>query len=314
MTTELVELYRKYRPTKFQEIVGQPEAVRELHRLVKEKRVPHCLLLTGESGVGKSTIARIMQKKLQCADADCVKINCATVEAPIETVRGIQQRMGLSPLSSPCRMWILEEVQSLSRAGFAQQALLDILEETPSHVYFILCTTNPEKLIKAIITRSTEIKLKPLNSDNLVTVLRSILEKEGKTVSDNVIERIVEVSDGSARKALVTLHQVLGLETEKEQLGAVLLSDSKRQAIELARALLNPKTQWKDIAEVLKGLDDDPEGLRHLVLAYASSVLLNGGKMAGRAYQILYAFEGNFYESKKAGLIRACYDIVGKDQ
>lgn len=312
MSNELTELYRKFRPTKFKEIVGQPEAVKMLARMLKEDKVPHSILLTGDSGTGKSTIARILRTKLGCANMDCTEVNCAAVEGAIETVRGIQQRMHYKGMDGGCRVWILEEVQSLSRAGFAQQALLRLLEETPSHVYFFLCTTDPGKLIKAILTRCTEIKLKSLSDDDIKTVIRNVLEKEKAVVSDNVLAGLVDVAEGSARKALVVLHQIIGLEKEEDRLNAIQAGDSKRQGIELARALINPKSQWKDMAAILKGIDDDPEGLRHLVLSYAATVLLGGGPLAERAYYIINAFEGNFFDGKKASLIRACFEVMQK--
>ena len=113
----------------------------------------------------------------------------------------------------------------------------------------------------------------------------------------------------SARKALVLLNQVMLLETEEEQLEAIQKSDTKRQAIELARALLNPRAQWPAIAKLLKEIDDEPENIRRLLLGYSSSVMLSGGKLASRAYLIATAMRDNFYDSGKPGLITAVYEV-----
>jgi len=304
------ELHKKYRPSKFREVIGQPAAVAILLEMVKNKRVPHALIFCGQSGVGKTTMARILKEKLNCADYDFCEVNCAVVDGAIETVRGIQQQMHLAPSAGLCRIWLLDEIQSFSRTQFAQQALLKLLEDTPAHVYFFLCTTDPKKLIPTILSRCTAINLNPLPTKDLESLLRVICEKEHLQSSQAVLNKIVETSGGSAREALKLLNQVMGLKTEQEQLDAIQSSGVERQAIEIARGLMNPRMTWKDMAVILNGVDEEPEGLRHLVLAYATKSLLgNGGE---RAYHVINAFESNFYDSKKAGLVRACYEVVGK--
>ncbi len=306
-----VELYKQYRPTTFKQVLGQPEAVKILEDLVKRKKVPHALLLTGGSGVGKTTIARILQDKLDCSDSDFFELNAADTKG-IDTIRDIRQSMGYTPMQGSSRIWYVDECAKLT--SDAQTCLLKMLEDTPSHVYFILSTTDPQKVIKTIHTRCTEIKLSSLTPKDIEDLLVSVSTKEKTKVPQEVIDRIVEVAEGSARKALVILHQVIGLKTEQEQLDAVQNSESRQQAIEIARALLNPATRWPAMAKILKEVDtSDPEGIRYLVLAYASNVMLGGGgNLLDRAYLIICAFEGNFYDSKKAGLVRACWEVIGK--
>src|SRR6266480_3545550 len=145
-----MEFYRKYRPKTLKGIVGQEGAISSLQKLIDKGTIPHALLFTGPSGSGKTTIARIVKDHLGCGDADYQEVDCAVVESPIEAVRAIHRASHLSPMSGSCRIFFLEEVQSLSKAGFSQQALLKLLEEVPDHVYFILATTDPTKLNKAI--------------------------------------------------------------------------------------------------------------------------------------------------------------------
>lgn len=313
-----MELYHKYRPTKLSQVVGQPDAIRILKGF-GSKKLPHFLLFTGPSGCGKTTIARILKGLLKCHDRDFYELNCADIRG-IDMIRDIRSRMNQAPMGGRCRIWLIDEAHRLT--GDAQNALLKMLEDTPSHVYFFMATTDPQKLLKTIKTRATEIKVKLLKDKEMAELLLDIIGKEvsGITdengddlseISDDVVDRIVDVAEGSPRKALVILNQIIGIPSENEQLDAIASSDTKAQAIELARALLNPRSTWPSVAKILKDLDDDPEQLRYMVLGYCSSVLLSGGAMAGRAFAIIEVFADNFYDSKKAGLVAACYEVVG---
>lgn len=301
------ELYLRYRPKKLADIIGQGEAVRSLQDMIDRNSVPHAILFTGPSGVGKTTIARILKRVLNCSDMDFAEINAADTRG-IDSIRDIRNRMSLSPVNGKCRIWLMDEVHSI--LGPSQNAFLKMLEDTPNHVYFFLATTDPQKLLKTVRTRCTEIRLNQLTDPDIQKVLISVLDKEESKVSKEVIHRIVEVSEGSARKALVLLHQVVGLESEKDQLNAILSSDSKKTAIEIARALINPKAKWIEVAPILKACDEEPETIRHLILSYCTTILLGGGALCGRAALIINRFESPFYDSKKPGLVLACYETM----
>jgi DNA polymerase-3 subunit gamma/tau len=272
--------------------------------------MPHTLLFTGPSGCGKTTFARILQKKLNCSDQDFSEINCADMRG-IDTIRSIRQRIGLAPIAGTSRIWLIDEAHRLT--GEAQDAALKLLEDTPNHVYFILCTTNPNKLAKTIITRCTEIRVQQLGTAALKTLLNSVLAAEKKTLDEDVADHITEAADGCARKALVLLEQVVDLPTAEQQVDAILKADSKRQSIEIARALIDKNTNWAKMAKILKGcdeLDNDAEGLRWMVMAYANTILLSGGQSAGRAYLIIQTFRDHLFDSKKYGFISNCFDVI----
>ena len=303
------ELYRKHRPRDFDGIVGQPEAVKVLSRFVKDGKVPHAILLTGASGVGKTTLARILRKKLGCSSHDYAEVNAADSRG-IDSVRDIQNRMSLAPINGKCRVWCIDECHRLT--GDAQSALLKTLEDTPNHVYFILCTTDPHKLLSTIKTRCTEIKLRMLAQDELCKLVADTITKEVDQkdyLGDEEIEKIAEIADGSARKSLVLLGQVIGLDNADDQMAALQKADTKRQAIELARILIDRSGTWEKCAAILKNLEDDPESVRRLVLGYAQQVVLSGGPRMNRGQLVLDIFKNNFYDSGIAGLVWACREV-----
>lgn len=302
-----MELYKKYRPKSLKRIYGQDSAVSTLTAMIKNNKIPHTIMFTGPSGCGKTTLARIIQKKLNCGDQDFTEINCADFRG-IEMVRDIRRRMNQSPISGATKVYLIDECHQLSSA--AQNAFLKMLEDTPSHVYFMLATTHPTKMIPTIGTRCTEIRVKELSAKSIQQSVEYVLKREGKEVSEDVLDAIIERGYGSARKSLVILDQIIDIENEEEQLNAIQSSDEKVMAIELARAIINPQTTWNKVSTILKGLEDDVESFRWMVLNYSNSVLLGGGKLAPRAYLLIVAFQDNFYDSKKAGLTAACYEVV----
>jgi len=302
------ELYRKHRPTKLTDVLGQDKVIATLTTLLEGGRFPHVSLITGPSGVGKTTLARIIARKLGCSDMDLQEINCAVIQGPMETVQGIHQGMGLSPWGGKSRGYILDEVQSLSRAGFAQQALLKMLEETPEHVYFFFCTTNPEKILDTVRSRCTPFQLEPLSSDTLVKVLETVIKREGGWKGPpGVVAEIASLANGSARQALVLLGKVFGSDDPEYVSQTLKASDPQKEAIDLCRVLMNNRSKWADVTAVLNNTDKNPEELRRAVLGYAASVLLKGTN--NRAYLILTAFESHFFDSGKGGLVRACFEV-----
>ena len=304
-----MSLYHKYRPKSFKEIVGQPEAVRILQSKLKGD-FPHAVLFTGPSGCGKTTLARILRTKLNCSDADFIEVNAADARG-IEEIRSIATRMRLAPMyKNGCRVWIIDECHQLT--SDAQSVLLKMLEDTPSHVYFMLATTDPQKLKKTIMTRCTEIKVRALATKELQELLQKVIKDEPlEHIGGDTVDKICEFAEGSPRKALVLLDAVAEISDQEEQLEALEKSEAKSESISLCRVLFNPKAGWKDAAQILATLEAEPEQLRHAVLGYASAIMLKGGgKMLGRAAKVINVFQHNLFDSKKPGLILACYEVM----
>jgi len=305
------ELYKKHRPKNTRQLIGQDSAVEQIDQWIEDDSLPHTILLTGPSGVGKTTVGRILRHAFECGDADYQELNTADARG-IDKVREIRGRMHAAPMSGSSRIWLLDEVHKWT--SDSQHAMLKILEDTPSHVYFFLATTNPEKLLRTIRTRCTELVLKALTDKDQEKLIKKICIAEKKKIPTEVIQKIIDNSDGSARQALVHLNSVISLSGKAKMLEAIQSSVVEIQSREIARALFRKGTTWKQMAGILKKcLGEEPEQIRWSVLGYARSVLLTAGQMSGRAYLVIDAFQDHFYDSKHAGLAAACYEVLAEN-
>ena len=293
-------LYLKYRPTKFNEVVGQETAIGAIKAM--RGNVPRAVLFTGPSGTGKTTLARILRMKLGCGDMDFQEINTSNFRG-IDDIRGLTAEVSMSPISGACRVWLIDECHGMTKD--AQNCFLKLLEDTPKHCYFFLATTDPEKLVRTIKTRCTVIRCQEVPEKALFDLVVTTAAKEGKKISDEVAKRISECSLGSARQALVHLNTVLNMTDEKVQIDLIEADSGAEDSIKICRLLFNNRATWKEMAEVLTNVKGEPESLRRLVLGYARSVLLKSGSK--RAIEIIDEFQYNLFDTGAAGLAAACY-------
>lgn len=193
-----------------------------------------------------------------------------------------------------------------------QNAMLKPLEDTPKHVYFFLCTTDPGKMSTAIKTRCTSIDLKSLDEDTLYILLRRVSKKEGLEFSKDILRHIAENSSGSPRMALVLLEKCIGMTDEAKMREVVTMGEEATAGtIDLCRALLK-SSGWGEISKILKAIkDEEPERVRQAVLGYMNSVLLGGQN--SKAAIAIECFSETFFYSGKAGLTLACYQTVVSD-
>lgn len=300
-----MNLYRKYRPQTLQDVKGNADLINILEGLFERNDVPNAILLHGPTGCGKTTIARIVADKLGCSKMDLAELNTADMRG-IDTIREIIRNSSFNPMQGAVRVWIIDECHKLTND--AQNALLKILEDTPSHVYFILCTTDPQKLIAAIRGRCSQFQVRPLTNQQMFGLLRKIVDSEGIDVGKEALTSIVNSATGLPRNAITMLEQIMSLPAE-QQAGAVQKAINEQvQSIDLCRALIKGE-QWASISDILKKLEDqDPEAIRRVVLGYCKSVLLNNDNE--KAASIMEEFVRPFYDSGFPQLVYACYIIT----
>ena len=217
-------LYRKYRPSSLGELVGQPDAVQLISEQIKNSSLSHAYLFSGPRGVGKTSLARIIATTIGCDPVfDITEIDAAS-HNKVDDVRELNDSVNFIA-SSPGkkRVFILDEVHMLSNA--ASNAFLKTLEEPPEHVIFILATTEPERVIETIRSRTTQIAFKRIKNADIITSLEKISKAEKIKLSKDVLEYIANQSDGSLRDAINLCEQTFstfGNKATMEQLYSIL--------------------------------------------------------------------------------------------
>jgi DNA polymerase-3 subunit gamma/tau len=302
-----MSLYLKYRPNSLDQVKGNADITSALEGMLGNlASCPHSFLLHGPTGCGKTTIARIIANRLGCKGSDLKEVDSAQFRG-IDTAREIRNQSNYMAIESSCRVWIIDECHKMTND--AQNGLLKILEDTPTHVYFVLCTTEPQKLIATIKGRCSIYQVKPLSEQDMYHLLRRITHKEGEQLDKEVYDIIIRDSLGLPRNALQTLEQVLRVSPDRRIEIAQQAAVEQSQSIELCRALLKPGASWKEVKVILNGLQDqDAESIRRVVLGYCKSVLLKTDEpICGL---ILEEFINPFYDSGFPQLVYACYSII----
>lgn len=300
-------LYIRYRPQSLDEIVGNQNIVDSLKAMLQKPKdkIPHAFLFVGESGCGKTTLGRILAKELGCVGQDYVELDSAAFRG-IDTIRDVRRQSQYKSIESSCRVWLLDEIHALG--AVASPALLKALEDPPDHVYYILATTDPQKLLPTIKGRCSQFQVSPLTDSEMYKLLRNIVRKEEETLEKEIYDQIIQDSLGHPRNALQILDQVLAVDADKRLDVAKHAADLQSQVIELCRALMK-KAKWSAVAAILKGLtDQDEEQIRRSVLGYCNNVLLNGEN--DQAALILDEFMEPFYASGRPQLTWSCYKVV----
>ena len=227
MNKEKQVLALKYRPQNFEDLIGQEVVAETISKSIKQNKVSNAYLFTGIRGVGKTTIARILAKslnctagigsqcKLECANCDAITnsnhIDVLEIDAAsktgIDDVRELIEFSRYGPTSSKYKIFIIDEVHMLSKQAF--NALLKTLEEPPEYLKFIFATTEVKKIPVTVLSRCTRFDLSRIKSDELFKFIKSVSKKENGNISDDVIKLIVRISEGSVRDALSLLDRAL---------------------------------------------------------------------------------------------------------
>ena len=219
-------LYRRYRPTNFDEVVGQKYIIQTIKNSIMNEKIGHAYLFSGPRGIGKTTIARIIAKAVNCPNTedanpcnncvacksindgssiDVIEIDAASNNG-VDEMRNLLEKVNFLPGSFKYKIYIIDEVHMLSISAF--NALLKTLEEPPMHVIFILATTEPHKVPATILSRCQRFDFKPLNVNEIKTQLTKVKELENINITEEAIEVIAEAAEGGMRDALSILDQV----------------------------------------------------------------------------------------------------------
>lgn len=269
-------LARKWRPRNFDELVGQEHVVRALRNALDNDRVHHAFLFTGTRGVGKTTLARILAKSLNCElgpsstpcgecgacqevdqgrFVDLIEVDAAS-RAKVDQTRELMDNVQFAPSRGRHKVYLIDEVHMFSTASF--NALLKTLEEPPPHVKFLLATTDPQKVPVTVLSRCLQFNLKRLPSRAIAGHLDAILEREGVERESGATSLVARAADGSMRDALSLLDQAIAygggnlvLEDVRAMLGAV----DRQHVLHLLEGLAN--TDGEALMRTLRTLQDD---------------------------------------------------------
>jgi len=287
-------------------MIGNTATVKSLESMLQREDASHAYLFTGPSGCGKTTLARLAASALKCTEQNLTELDSAEFGG-VDMVRGLRQRSRLAGLGGGVRCYIMDECHMLSSQ--AQEALLKALEDPPEHVYYFLATTEPQKLRKTLKNRCTTFEVQALNDSDMGRLLKWVCTEEKKVLTPDVYNAIINVSEGSPRAALVALDKVIDLDADEVETALAQIKTVEAATIELCRALLKNE-KWAKVSRILKGLkDEEPERVRRAVLGYMSAVML--GSNNGRPSIIISEFLDNFYDSGRAGLTLACWNVSG---
>lgn len=263
-------LHIKYRPKTFDEILGHGEVIKSIESLFNKEDKPHSFLLSGNSGCGKTTIARIMSNYL---DAEVIELNIANMNG-VDFIRELEEKAKYSPLIGKNKAFILDECHQLTKE--AGNCLLKILEDSPKHSYFFLCTTEPNKLLLSIRNRCSSYTLKFLSNKEIKQLIQKIINLENIDLSDDILNLLIYKAEGCPRKALVMLDQVKDIK-DFESVTKLLADelDKEQDIIDIIKNVIYKKKSWQELMVMFNTISIDNENIRIAFANYLAGCLKN---------------------------------------
>lgn len=287
-------LYRKYRPVDFNSVYGQEEVVTVIKNAIISGKVSHAYLFCGPRGTGKTTIAKIIARLVNCENLvdgnpcgkcynclnylnsnDIVEIDAASNNG-VDEIRELRDKINLVPSNSKYKVYIIDEVHMLTTQAF--NALLKTLEEPPSHVIFILATTEPHKIPLTIASRCQKFRFSKIDDKKIVERLREISNLEGITIDDDALYEIARLSDGGMRDAINFLDQLVAYSNDNITIDDVYKVNGSVSYEELYTLLDNIKNNNKvKLIEFVDYLDESGKDVNKFVeemLIFLKDVIL----------------------------------------
>lgn len=277
---EHLALYRKYRPTTFDEVVGQEHITRALRNQIASGNIGHAYLFTGSRGIGKTSIARILARAVNCQNNqsgspcgkcdNCLKlenqndINIIEIDAAsnnrVDDVRELREKVKFMPVDAKYKVYIIDEVHMLTDSAF--NALLKTLEEPPRHIIFILATTEAHKLPATILSRCVRFDFRLVGVDELISLLKRVLDSENIEYDDEALKAIAIAGEGSVRDTLSIADSVIAYSIGKitlEGVQRVLGTTDESLMIEYFNRLAE-----KDVGGILELVNKIDEGGKNM--------------------------------------------------
>ena len=275
---------KKHRPKTLSSFFGNETAKARVKSF--KKSLPSTILLSGTTGCGKTTLARIIANKLKY---EIIPFNVSHAGG-IDLARHINETSKNASMIAKGKAYILNEMQGANKQ--CMNALLEVFEEPPKNTVFIICTTEPQHLLSAVKTRPVIIEVEPLSQDEAIELLRTISVKENIDISERTMIDIYNAADGIPRKMLIILNDISQIKDKslvpKIIDGYGFIGEGSKQAIDFARAIYK-KESFKVAMQKLREVKDPPYTIKMVVCNYASKILLNG-KLDKQAVLILEIF------------------------
>lgn len=294
-------LYRKYRPLKLADVVGQDDTIRQLQTQLTNQKISHGYLFVGARGCGKTSVARIFAHEINHFDyqlednyVDIIEIDAA-VFTMVENIRELRDKAMLTPTTGKYKVYIIDEIHMLSKNAF--NALLKILEEPPEHVVFIFATTNPEKIPATILSRVQIFHFKLADKSVMQPFLEGICQKEGINIEKDALSLLIEQGGGSFRDSLSILDQLSNLHPNKSTL---ITTEEVSSALGVPKQVI--------IQELLTSYEqENVDQIRSLV----EELINQGNKAEGIATSLIKAIVQN-PTTKNLHLIEKLYTVNGE--